>query len=88
MIKTIDAGDLAAEWGDAINNSSESWWYAGSDDFSNFIAIKRPYSSVVYKVDKTAVQIEGIILFEFSENQADWINIKSNNIKFDVGGNP
>lgn len=82
MTKSINSDDLEIKWKDAINNSSESWWYAGSSNNLHFIVIKRPFTSTVYKVDNNFVKIEDIKSFEFSEQSNNWVNIKSNNIVF------
>ena len=82
MAQSINSEDLKLKWDDAINNSSESWWYAGTEKTFHFIAIKRPYSSITYKISSDSVQLKGINKFEFTDNSENWVNIKSNDIEF------
>lgn len=82
MVEAINVDELKEKWDDSANNSSESWWYAGSEKKYHFIAIKRPYSSVIYQLEDSAIGIEGIELSKFSDDPNDWVNIKMRNITF------
>ena len=82
MHKIISEKELREKWDKSVNNSSESWWYAGSDESCHFIAVKRPYTSTIYKIKNSLVKIKGIDKFEFSDSDINWVNIKTNNLEF------
>lgn len=82
MTTMIKAQELEKKWDESINNSSESWWYAGSESKFHFIAIKIPYSSKIYQVNKNEVEIKDINFFDFTKTEDNWVNIKNNNVQF------
>lgn len=82
MTTVIEAQELEKKWNDSINNSSESWWYAGSEREFHYIAIKIPYSSKLYQINKSEIKIKGIDFFEFTKEENNWVNLKNDNINF------
>jgi len=80
-MKPIDKQSLEAKFEDTINNSSESWWYAGVKDGEHVIAIKRPMSAELYAIDAQSLEIT-IPEFAFTKDEDKWVNIKAENLKF------
>ena len=66
-----------------INNSSETLWYAGSQNTQHIIVIKRPPSLfIAYAIGAKSLRIMDIDKFEFSNNEDRWVNLKTSNLKF------
>lgn len=82
MAQPISSENLKTKLNEASNNSSESWWYAGSDENMHYIAIKRPITSEIYKVDASDVSIIDIGSSKFTTNTSSWVNLKAKNIEF------
>lgn len=82
MAQPISSENLKTKLNEASNNSSESWWYAGSDGTSHYIAIKRPLTSEIYKVNASDVNIIDISSSKFTKNTSSWVNLKAQNIEF------
>lgn len=82
MAQPISSESLKTKLNEVSNNSSESWWYAGSDGNSHYIAIKRPLTSEIYKVNASDVSIIDISSSEFTRNTSSWVNLKVQNIEF------
>ena len=82
MAQPISSENLQIKLNEASNNSSESWWYAGSDEVSHYIAVKRPLASEIYKINASDVNIIDISSSKFTKNTDDWVNLKLQNIEF------
>ncbi len=78
----ISVNELQKKWDDVINNSSESWWYAGSENAQHIIIIKRPLITSPFAVDKSGMDILNIDVFEYTDDDSKWVNLKTDNIKF------
>ncbi|AZZ92730.1 hypothetical protein EUZ85_19180 [Hahella sp. KA22] len=80
-MKPIDKQSLEAKLEDSINNSAESWWYAGTKDGKHVIAIKRPMSEELFAIDSQSLEIT-IPEFAFTSDEGSWVNIKATDFKF------
>lgn len=80
-IETIGKEELHKKLEESINNSAESWWYAGTKDEHYILVIKMPLSKDFYAVKKSEV---GLTLeeFKFTKDDGSWVNIQSDNLHF------
>ena len=65
---------------DSLNNSSEGWWYLGSNDGLHYILIKRPAESRIYTVLDKEVLIK-LEKFKYAANQNKRSKLKLSKIK-------
>ncbi len=83
MIELFNKDQFYQKWESSKNNSSESWWYAGSRGTEQYIVIKIPFNKTIFRVEEEDVKIIDIEKFDFSKNEDLWVNIKRDNVKVD-----
>jgi len=83
MAEKLSKEQIKEKWDATLMSSSESWWYAGSENGQTIIAIKKPFQTKIYSVGSKEFKLLEIEEFEFTEKEEKWVNIKENNVSID-----
>jgi len=81
MNELLTKSDFSKKWDAMKMSSSETWWYAGSEDKLYFIAIETPFNTSIYTVENTTIRIKGFNEKKYSSDKDNWTIIKIENIE-------
>lgn len=79
---TITAEPLRERWEASMQDSAVGWWYAGENDEHYYLVETRPLEQHAYMVSKEDVELSGVERKALSRNDADWSNLKRDQIRF------